>query len=231
MVDAGRDSGQGPCHRRGGGDRLGRMRDQGAPARRPDHPGGLRGALSFALPVLYDVMGDTSDRRACRGRIPASRVHNSAPWQLRRRLAGPAGDDRRARAASERLHRHLGCPQVRSAGRGRAAGRPEKVLFGTDGPWLHPGVELSKVLALGLPARHQHLVLAGNWLRLTAAARTRARSRLRAAGPAPARVTSGRSAPNIWSSSTDALRYPIGPIRGSPISLPGANRLVAVAPG
>ena len=25
-----------------------------------------------------------------------------------------------------------------------------KVLFGSDGPWLHPGVELAKVHALGL---------------------------------------------------------------------------------
>ena len=57
----------------------------------------------------------------------------------------------------------------------RRAG-PRKVLFGTDGPWLHPGVELSKVFALGLPARQQQLVLAGNWLRLTATAR---------AGPEP----------------------------------------------
>ena len=33
----------------------------------------------------------------------------------------------------------------------RRAG-PHKVLFGTDGPWLHPGVELAKVHALGLTA-------------------------------------------------------------------------------
>ena len=29
-----------------------------------------------------------------------------------------------------------------------------KVLFGSDGPWLHPGVELAKVRALGLAAQH-----------------------------------------------------------------------------
>jgi hypothetical protein len=69
---------------------------------------------------------------------------------------------------------------------------PGKMLFGTDGPWLHPGVELSKVAALGLAAHHRHLVVAGNWLRLTAAARARARSRLLAVNPAPARATAGR---------------------------------------
>ena len=58
-----------------------------------------------------------------------------------------------------------------------------------------------EVLALRLLAHQRHLVLAGNWLRLTAAARTRARSRLRPAGPAPARATSGRAAPIVWGSS------------------------------
>ena len=50
---------------------------------------------------------------------------------------------------------------------------PEKVLFGTDGPWLHPGVELAKVRALGLPPSAERLIVAGNWLRLTAQARAR----------------------------------------------------------
>jgi predicted TIM-barrel fold metal-dependent hydrolase len=41
-----------------------------------------------------------------------------------------------------------------------------KVLFGTDGPWLHPGLELAKIRALRLPADQLRLVLAGNLLRL-----------------------------------------------------------------
>ena len=40
-----------------------------------------------------------------------------------------------------------------------------KILFGSDGPWLHPGVELAKVHALASPAR-QGMVLGGNILRL-----------------------------------------------------------------
>ena len=35
----------------------------------------------------------------------------------------------------------------------------EKLLFGSDGPWLHPGVELAKVLALELGAADQRLIL------------------------------------------------------------------------
>jgi predicted TIM-barrel fold metal-dependent hydrolase len=52
----------------------------------------------------------------------------------------------------------------------RRAG-PHKVLFGSDGPFLHPGVELAKVHALCLPPDEAALVLGGNLLRLTRAAR------------------------------------------------------------
>lgn len=41
-----------------------------------------------------------------------------------------------------------------------------KVLFGSDGPWLHPGVELHKIRLLGLPPEQESLVLGGNILRL-----------------------------------------------------------------
>lgn len=43
---------------------------------------------------------------------------------------------------------------------------PRKLLFGSDGPWLHPGVELHKVRMLGLSAEDEALVLGGNALRL-----------------------------------------------------------------
>ena len=41
-----------------------------------------------------------------------------------------------------------------------------KVLFGSDGPWLHPALELQKIKLLGLPPRDEALVLGGNLLRL-----------------------------------------------------------------
>jgi predicted TIM-barrel fold metal-dependent hydrolase len=49
-----------------------------------------------------------------------------------------------------------------------------KVLFGSDGPWLHPGLELHKIRLLGLSPRAQALVLGGNALRLIGAVRTSA---------------------------------------------------------
>jgi predicted TIM-barrel fold metal-dependent hydrolase len=47
----------------------------------------------------------------------------------------------------------------------RRAG-PHKLLFGSDGPWLHPGLELHKIRLLGLSPRHEALVLGGNARRL-----------------------------------------------------------------
>jgi uncharacterized protein len=43
---------------------------------------------------------------------------------------------------------------------------PRKVLFGSDGPWLHPGVELAKVRLLRLRPEHERLVCGGNLIRL-----------------------------------------------------------------
>ena len=61
-----------------------------------------------------------------------------------------------------------------------------KLLFGSDGPWLHPGVELAKVRALGLPPAEEQLVLGGNLLRLIG------RVRSRPVGPAPISVGATR---------------------------------------
>jgi predicted TIM-barrel fold metal-dependent hydrolase len=47
----------------------------------------------------------------------------------------------------------------------------QKILFGSDGPWLHPVVELEKIYALELPDDQERLVLGGNFLRLISRAR------------------------------------------------------------
>ena len=41
-----------------------------------------------------------------------------------------------------------------------------KVWFGSDGPWLHPAVELHKLRLLGLPPDQEALILGGNAMRL-----------------------------------------------------------------
>jgi predicted TIM-barrel fold metal-dependent hydrolase len=50
-------------------------------------------------------------------------------------------------------------------------GGPRKLLFGSDGPWLHPGLELHKIRLLGLPREEEKLILGGNALRLLKPAR------------------------------------------------------------
>jgi hypothetical protein len=41
-----------------------------------------------------------------------------------------------------------------------------KILFGSDGPFLHPGVELHKIKMLKLPPSQQALITGGNISRL-----------------------------------------------------------------
>jgi predicted TIM-barrel fold metal-dependent hydrolase len=43
---------------------------------------------------------------------------------------------------------------------------PHKLLFGSDGPWLHPGLELHKIRLLGLQPEDEALILGGNALGL-----------------------------------------------------------------
>jgi uncharacterized protein len=57
----------------------------------------------------------------------------------------------------------------------RRAG-PSKILFGSDGPWLHPGLELEKIRLLGLPPTQEALILGGNIRRILLASRPRPRS-------------------------------------------------------
>ena len=61
-----------------------------------------------------------------------------------------------------------------------------KLLFGSDGPWLHPGLELHKIRLLGMPPRHKALVLGGNALRLLRGVHTTPRIRPPRASRLPA---------------------------------------------
>ena len=64
-----------------------------------------------------------------------------------------------------------------------------KLIFGSDGPWLHPGLELQKIRLLGLPREAEALVVGGNARRLLSAARlverASAGSRVEAAASGP----------------------------------------------
>jgi len=51
-----------------------------------------------------------------------------------------------------------------------------KILFGTDGPWLHPAVEIAKIYALNLSPTDQVAVFGGNLMRLIGRQRRTVRS-------------------------------------------------------
>lgn len=123
-------------------------------------------ARDFGLPVLYDVMGEVSTVELLATEY--TDVNFIIPH-----LGSFADDWRAQRAFLDPLARY---PNVYTDTSGvrrydlleeavRRAGAV-KILFGSDGPWLHPGLELAKVRFLGLPAEEERLVLGDNLLRL-----------------------------------------------------------------
>jgi len=140
-------------------------------------------ARSFRLPVLYDVMGEVSAVELLATEYPD--VDFIIPH-----LGSFADDWRAQQAFIDPLVRHANVFTDTSGVRRfdlleQALWRagPRKILFGSDGPWLHPGVELAKVRALGLAPPAERLVLGGNLLRLI--------SRVRQ--PTPTRALPARS--------------------------------------
>ena len=123
-------------------------------------------ARLFSLPVIYDVVGDVS---VCELLADEYADVNFIIPHL-----GSFGDDWAAQVALiDHLVRHPNIYTDTSGVRrfdileqavSRAGAR--KILFGSDGPWLHPLVELTKVRALNLPDRLEGLIFADNFLRL-----------------------------------------------------------------
>lgn len=125
-------------------------------------------ARTFSIPVLYDVAGDVSVCELLAEEYPD--VNFIIPH------LGSFGDEWKAQLALiDHLVRH---PNIFADTSGvrrfdllenavRRAGAA-KILFGSDGPWLHPGVELEKIRALRMNLADERLVLAGNLLRLIA---------------------------------------------------------------
>jgi predicted TIM-barrel fold metal-dependent hydrolase len=128
-------------------------------------------ARAYGLPVLYDIAGETSAAALLAEQYPD--VDFILPH------LGSFADDWRAQLALiDHLARspniHTDTSGVRRFDLLQAAVRragPRKILFGSDGPWLHPGVELAKVRLLGLPRRHERLILGENFLHLIARVR------------------------------------------------------------
>lgn len=128
-------------------------------------------ARAYRLPVLYDVMGEVHPMSLL------AREYPSVPFIVPH--LGSFGDDWRAHETTIDLvsrfpNLYTDTSAVRRfdyiAEAVRRAGA-HKVIFGSDGPFLHPGLELEKVRLLRLPAHDEALVTGGNMLRLLRAVR------------------------------------------------------------
>lgn len=124
-------------------------------------------AQHFKLPVLYDVMGEVEQVNLIAKEYPS--VNFIIPH-----LGSFADDWKVQQAFISPLERY---PNVYTDLSGvrrqdliveacRRAGA-SKILFGSDGPWIHPGVELMKIIALHLPAAEREKILFRNFLKLT----------------------------------------------------------------
>ncbi|SDS16559.1 amidohydrolase family protein [Pseudomonas oryzae] len=123
-------------------------------------------ARALRLPVLYDVTGEVAVCELLAQEYP------DVPFIIPH--LGSFADDWQAQLALiDHLVRH---PNIHADTAGvrrfdlleqalRRAGA-RKLLFGSDGPWLHPAVELAKIRLLGLAPADEALVLGGNFLRL-----------------------------------------------------------------
>ena len=175
-------------------------------------------ARACRLPILYDVVDRTELVDVVAEEFPE--VDFIVPH------LGSFGDDWRSHArVVEQLVRYPNLHADTSAVRRfdflveavERAGA-HKLIFGSDGPWMHPGLELEKIRLLRLPAADEELVLAGNVLRLLGeqARRPQQRARIRAASPY-GRPGIGRRGSVTWpdyrQSTVPTNRYREGAIR------------------
>jgi predicted TIM-barrel fold metal-dependent hydrolase len=167
-------------------------------------------ARRWRLPVLYDVMGEVSQVELVAPQYPdvvfiIPHLGSFADdWRAQVALIGPLARFPNVYTDTSGVRRFdILADAVRRVG-------ARKFLFGSDGPWLHPGVELEKVRALGLSPGDERRVTGGNLLRLLARVRVPgAGGGSRAGGPAsppprawpsapPAPVVPASAAPDPW---------------------------------
>lgn len=123
-------------------------------------------ARAFRLPILYDVMGEVAPVEL------VADAYRDVDFVIPH--LGSFADDWAAQRALLDLLARKPNVYADTAGVRRfdlledavARAGASKLLFGSDGPWLHPGLELAKVFALGLPPDDEAQITGGNLLRL-----------------------------------------------------------------
>jgi predicted TIM-barrel fold metal-dependent hydrolase len=136
----------------------------------------LDAARAFHVPLLYDPMNEVAPMALAAEEYPD--VNLIIPH------LGSYGDNWKAQRETIDLVARY--PNVYADTAGvrlfdmleeavRRAGA-RKLLFGSDGPWLHPGVELEKIRCLRLTQRETDLICGGNLLRLLSGSVNRRRT-------------------------------------------------------
>jgi hypothetical protein len=127
-------------------------------------------ARVFHLPVLYDITGEPWYIEMIAAEYPD--VNFIVPH-----LGSFADDWRAHRQVIDQIVRlpnvytdTSGVKRFDYVAEAVKRGGASKVLFGSDGPWLHPALELQKIRLLGLPASQEALILGGNIHRLISGA-------------------------------------------------------------
>ncbi len=162
-------------------------------------------AQRYSLPVLVDVIGQAAVVEMLASEFP--QVNFVIPH------LGSFRDDWRAhQQVLDQLQRHANVYADTSGVRrfdyltqAVQRGLVWKLIFGSDGPWLHPGLELHKIRLLGLAPDDEAAVLGGNARRLLAGAgkprsgrpvqtQNQPGSVFRTASPAPAAAASRNEA-------------------------------------
>lgn len=131
-------------------------------------------ARTWSLPVLYDVMGEiapiellATEYRDVDFIIPHLGAFGDK-WDAQRALLDMLVRHPNVYTDTSSVQRFdLLVEAVRRAG-------AAKILFGSDGPWFHPALELHKIRLLRLPPRDEAKILGGNLLRLIGEAREHA---------------------------------------------------------
>jgi predicted TIM-barrel fold metal-dependent hydrolase len=128
-------------------------------------------ARHFRIPILYDTMGEISTIDLIATEYPD--VNFIIPhlgsfaddWKAQLAFLSPLERYENIYTDTSGVRRFELIEQaVKRAG-------PHKILFGSDGPWIHPGVELEKIKALHLKKENEEKVLSTNFLRLMASRR------------------------------------------------------------
>jgi uncharacterized protein len=129
-------------------------------------------AAAFGVPLLYDVAGAPELLEQAAPQYPGLTFiipHLGSfadDWRAHQRLIDQLRRLPNVLADTSGVRRFDYLVQV-----ARRAG-PDRLVFGSDGPWLHPALELAKIRLLGLPPSQEALVMGGNLrrvLRLAAA--------------------------------------------------------------